>query len=97
MSTTQTGHQIPPLYHDLQRGNTLYARMALHDDDRTLALGCTTGVVTIWDTHAAALSLGEMFSHSASYTGESEPAEDSLEAHSGMARPAILRGGHSDQ
>lgn len=71
--------------------------MALHDDDRTLALGCNTGVVTVWDTHAAALSLGEMFAQSANYTGETEPQEHTLEAYSGMARPAILRGGHDDK
>lgn len=94
-SSTATGFPIPPLYHDVQRGNTLYARMALHDDDRTLALGCNTGVVTIWDTHAASLALGEVISDSINYVGNGEPEENWLDPVCAMARPTVLRGGHS--
>lgn len=45
-----------PLHDSAQSGNTLYARLALHDDERTLALGCNSGTVTLWDTWAAARS-----------------------------------------
>ena len=93
-STTQTGFPIPPMYHDVQRGNTLYARMALHDNDRTLALGCNSGVITLWDTHAAALALGEVSSSSSDYDGQGEPREEYLTSLTGAARPAILDGAH---
>jgi hypothetical protein len=96
-SFTSTGFPIAPLYHDLQRGNTLYARMALHDDERTLALGCNTGVVTVWDTHTASLALSEVYSDTIDYSGEGEPEEQWLDPICSMARPAILRGGHSEK
>lgn len=36
------------LFHPVQRQNTLYARMAVHDETY-LALGCHTGDVVLWD------------------------------------------------
>ncbi|KAL4399380.1 proteasome-mediated ubiquitin-dependent protein catabolic protein [Malassezia pachydermatis] len=36
------------MYMDVQRQNTLYARLAMHDD-RFLALGCNSGDVVLWD------------------------------------------------
>ncbi|UZJ54982.1 hypothetical protein CBS101457_004302 [Exobasidium rhododendri] len=94
-STTSTGYPVPPLYHEAQRGNTLYARMALHDDDRTLALGCNTGVITLWDTHAASLALGEVMSDTVDHAGDAIVKGQSLNPIGAMARPAILGNGHS--
>lgn len=92
--TTQLGHTIPPLFHPAQRSNTVYARMALHDDDRTLALGCNSGAITLWDTHAASLSLGQIYAEDPHFTGE---ADDELYPLRQMARPAVLQKGHSDK
>lgn len=92
--TTQLGHAIPPLYHPAQRSNTVYARMALHDDDRTLALGCNSGAITLWDTHAASLSLGQIYAEDPSFTGEVNSASNPLRQ---MAQPAVLQRGHSDK
>lgn len=101
-NTTGIGLPAVPLFDAAQRGNTLYARLALHDDERTLALGCNSGTITVWDTHAATLasaelaSLGVNMASACSSTGlPSLPSygdghEDLME----KAKPAILRGGH---
>lgn len=47
------------LYHPSQLGNSLYNRLSLCPDDRTLALGCNNGCLVLWDTavgEAAVLS-----------------------------------------
>lgn len=68
--------------------------MALHDDDRTLALACNSGVVTVWDTHAASLSLGEV--HAQDYDSDLlHDEEDRLTSRIAMTKPAILDNGHS--
>lgn len=46
--------RAPALSAPAQRGNTLYARLALSGDGRSLALGCHSGTVALWDTWAAA-------------------------------------------
>jgi hypothetical protein len=93
-SYSGTGHPNIPLYHDEQRGNTLYARLALHDDDRTLALGCNSGVITLWDTQAASLALGELHSQMGTSTGKGEAERHHYSSQLAMAEPAVLRGGH---
>ena len=42
----------PALYHPVQRQNTLYARLALHQE-RFLALGCNSGDTVLWDVAGA--------------------------------------------
>ncbi|PWN33396.1 WD40 repeat-like protein [Meira miltonrushii] len=61
-STTDLGLPIGPMFDPAQRGNSLYARLALHDDERTLALGCSSGAVSVWDTHAASKAAAELSS-----------------------------------
>ena len=61
-SITDLGLPIGPMFDPAQRGNSLYARLALHDDERTLALGCTSGAVSVWDTHAASKAAAELSS-----------------------------------
>ncbi|PWN26442.1 WD40 repeat-like protein [Jaminaea rosea] len=43
---------IETLYHPTQRGNSLYNRLSLCPDGRTLALGCNSGDVLLWDVKA---------------------------------------------
>lgn len=57
LDTSDVARALPPgearaLCADAQRLNTLYARLALHED-RFLALGCHSGDVVLWDTQVA--------------------------------------------
>ncbi|PWN19114.1 WD40 repeat-like protein [Microstroma glucosiphilum] len=64
-SSSPLGSSLPPasasfaneeeptvLYHSTQLGNSLYNRLALCPDERTLAIGCNNGSVVLWDTKA---------------------------------------------
>lgn len=83
-----------PLFHPAQRGNTLYARLALHDDERTLALGNNSGTITIWDTHTAMLAASELDTLGVSARGGVKPTYAmGSDAIQGLAKPSIL-GGH---
>jgi denticleless len=98
--TTSLGLPVVPLFDAAQRGNTLYARMSLHDDERTLALGCNSGVVTVWDAYAASsaaselAALGEdltdMRNSQCALSGYAEGHDQLVE----WSRPAVLQGGH---
>jgi hypothetical protein len=48
-----------PLYSDIQRQNTLYAKMALSQDERMLAIGCNSGDVMLWDVGRDGLTAKE--------------------------------------
>ena len=52
-SSTSLGIPSPALFDAATRTNSLYARLALHDDERSLALGCHSGKVAIWDAFAS--------------------------------------------
>ncbi|WFD28228.1 hypothetical protein MNAN1_003234 [Malassezia nana] len=56
LDASDVGRALPPgeeraLWSEMQQGNTLYARLALHED-RFLAVGCRSGDVVLWDTQA---------------------------------------------
>lgn len=95
-STTAIGLPCVPLYDASQRGNSLYARLALQDDERMLALGNASGTVSIWDTHAASLAAAEMRAHGGSLHGERSTASaastyfDGRDGLQSMARPITL-------
>lgn len=61
-SISDLGLPIGPMFDPAQRGNSLYARLALHDDERTLALGCSSGSISVWDTYAATKAASELSS-----------------------------------
>ncbi|CAO1616868.1 unnamed protein product [Parajaminaea phylloscopi] len=52
LDVTDTSARVSTLFHPVQLGNSLYNRISLAPDGRTLAVGCNSGDVVLWDTHA---------------------------------------------
>lgn len=58
----EVNERITTLFHPSQLGNSLYNRVALAPDGRTLAMGCNSGDVVLWDTKAKSSTVLQRFS-----------------------------------
>lgn len=79
---------IETLYHPRQLGNSLYNHLALCPDGRTLALGCNSGDVVLWDVQARTSSvlqrhpgLGNNSSTNNNHSGNNATASHGSGAH----------------
>lgn len=98
-STSFVNEEEPTvLYHPTQLGNSLYNRLALCPDERTLAIGCNNGSVVLWDTKAQRAAVlgsgagaGELAGRGGSREDSEEEEEDDEEGGNPFSRRPIHR------